>query len=126
MSSIQYVLLIILYMIIYRLESVIDVYTNGFVHLYCLHSPNYDTVLAEQLQTYYGNINEDTVIRNILPTVQTGDLHIAFYDLTAGNMHVSFMRQAAADSSEPQYAYERQFTRLHGADLFAVPPPDLV
>jgi isopenicillin-N N-acyltransferase like protein len=86
-------------------------------------SPNYDTVLAQQLQTYYGNINEDTVVHNILPTVQTGDLHIAFYDLTESNMHVSFMRQSTADESEPLYAYERQFTRLRGKDLFAQPPP---
>ncbi|CAM9298062.1 unnamed protein product [Ectocarpus fasciculatus] len=85
--------------------------------------PNYDTVLAEQLQTHYGNINEDTIIHNILPTVQTGDLHIAVYDLTENNMHVSFMRKAGADESEPQYAYERQFTRLHGKSLFEVPPP---
>ena len=88
--------------------------------------PNYDTVLADQLQTYYGNINEDTIIHNILPTVQTGDLHIAVYDLTEKNMHVSFMRKADADPSEPEWAYERQFTRLHGKNLFEVPIPENV
>lgn len=85
--------------------------------------PNYDTVLAEQLQKYYGNINEDTIVHNILPTVQTGDLHIAVYDLTENNIHVSFMRKTDADESEPHWAYERQFTRLHGKSLFDLPPP---
>jgi isopenicillin-N N-acyltransferase-like protein len=85
--------------------------------------PNYDIVLAEQLQTHWGSINEDTIIHNILPTVQTGDLHIALYDLTETYMHVSFMRKADADQSEPEWAYERQFTRLHGKSLFALEAP---
>jgi len=38
-------------------------------------------------------------------------------------MHVSFCRRASADPSEPEFAYERQFTRLHMKDIFAQQPP---
>jgi isopenicillin-N N-acyltransferase-like protein len=87
--------------------------------------PNFDTVLGAQLQKYHGTIDESVIIGNILPTVQTGNLHIAVYDLVNSNMHVSFSRPAAGDVSEPEYAYERQFTRLHMNTLFAETAPNL-
>lgn len=81
--------------------------------------PSYNEVMSQQLTKYYGTITEDNVVKNILPTVQTGDLHSAVYDLTSSTMHVSFCRKSTADESEPHYAYERQFTRLYMQDLFA-------
>ena len=63
------------------------------------------------------------VVHDILPTVQTGNLHAVVYDLTDSLMHISFMRKAAADPSEPLYAYERQFTRLYMQDIFAQAKP---
>jgi hypothetical protein len=65
-----------------------------------------------------------STIHDILPTVQSGDLHIAFYDLTDQLFYVSFMRKADADESEPHYAYERQFTKLNMKSLFetTIPP----
>jgi hypothetical protein len=91
--------------------------------LLLLFSPNYDTVLAQQLQKFHGSIDEISTIHDILPTVQTGDLHIAFYDLTDEEFYVSFMRKADADESEPHYAYERQFTKLDMKKLFEVTTP---
>jgi hypothetical protein len=88
-----------------------------------LLSPGYDTVLAQQLQKFHGSIDEVSTIHDILPTVQTGDLHIAFYDLTNQQFFVSFMRKADADESEPHYAYERQFTKLDMKKLFEVTTP---
>lgn len=82
--------------------------------------PSYNEKLAEQLDKYHGVITEVNTIHDILPTVQTGDLHIVVYDLTAGKAHISFMRSSTADESEPLYAYEREFIRLDMADLFAV------
>lgn len=96
-----------------------DVVYNGMDWL----CPNYDTVLAQQLLKYHGSISEVNTIENILPTVQTGDLHAVVYDLTESLMHVSFCRRASADESEPHYAYERQFTRLHMKDIFAQEAP---
>jgi len=88
-----------------------------------LCSPAYTEVLGEQLSLYHGSIDEVVTVHDILPTVQTGDLHIAIYDLTDMKLHVSFCRSAAADPTEPHYAYERQFTRLDMASIFAVPNP---
>lgn len=87
------------------------------------YSPNYDTVLAQQLQKFHGSIDEVSTIHDILPTVQTGDLHIAFYDLSDQLFYVSLMRKADADESEPHYAYERQFTKLDMRNLFATKTP---
>lgn len=85
--------------------------------------PAYNEKLAEQLDVYHGAITEVNTIHDILPTVQTGDLHAVVYDLTDAKAHVSFMRTSTADESEPKYAYERQFTRLDMASLFAVEKP---
>jgi isopenicillin-N N-acyltransferase-like protein len=84
---------------------------------------NYNSVLGDQLRKFHGSIDETVTMQNILPTVQTGSLHIAVYDLTEQNMHVSFSRSAAADPSEPFHAYERQYTRLRMKDMFAQQPP---
>jgi len=96
-----------------------DVVYNGMDWL----CPNYDTVLAQQLTKFHGSISEVNTISDILPTVQTGDLHAVVYDLTDSLMHVSFCRRMSADPTEPEYAYERQFTRLHMKDVFAQQPP---
>jgi isopenicillin-N N-acyltransferase-like protein len=99
--------------------QIVDVVYNGMDWL----CPGYNQVLGEQLSKYHGSVDEITTVKNILPTVQTGSLHIAIYDLTEQNMHVSFSRSAAADPSEPFNAYERQYTRLHMKDIFAQQPP---
>ena len=41
-----------------------------------------DQVLAKQLTHYYGNITAENTIQGIVPIVQTGDVHVAVYDLT--------------------------------------------
>jgi len=95
-----------------------DVVYNGMDWL----CPAYTNALGTQLSKYHGALDENVVVSNILPTVQTGDLHAAVYDLTNNNLHVSFCRSANADPTEPHYAYERQFTRLHMTDIFAQQP----
>lgn len=96
-----------------------DVVYNGMDWL----CPGFTQPLGEQLQKYYGKIDENTIIHNILPTVQTGNLHIAVYDLTNSNMHVSFARASKTDPSEPLNAYARQFTRLNMKAIFDLPAP---
>jgi len=85
--------------------------------------PNFNSVLGSQLTKYHGKIEEGVTIANILPTTQTGSLHIAVYDLTDSTMHISFSRSAGANESEPFYAYERQYTRLHMQELFKLTAP---
>ncbi|KAJ1434044.1 hypothetical protein B484DRAFT_2870 [Ochromonadaceae sp. CCMP2298] len=93
-----------------------DVVYNGMDWL----CPAFNQKLAEQLAQHHGAITCETTIQHILPTVQTGNLHAAVYDLTNSIMHLSFCRTAKAPQTEPEFAYERQFTRLHMGDIFAV------
>ena len=67
--------------------------------------PGYSKVLAQQLQKYHGQLTPELVIHQILPVVQSGDLHIALYDMP--NQQV-FVSNARADSeSGPPMAYDR-------------------
>jgi len=84
--------------------------------------PGYNSVLHRQLQAYYGQINAQNTIQNIVPIVQTGDLHVAIYDLTNDNMYVSFAR-ADGDTVGAQYAYDRSFYQLNMTSLFSIQPP---
>ena len=82
------------------------------------------TKTHEYLTKYHGNLQASDVIGNILPSVQTGDLHIALYDLTNSFMWLSFARRpVGGDESEPQMAYERQFTKMDMKSVFSVPKP---
>ena len=80
--------------------------------------PTYTSILGEQLQKYHGKIDANTIYRYILPTVQTGNLHIAITDLTDMQYFLSFARASTADESEPFNAYERQFTQIDMKVLF--------
>jgi len=86
--------------------------------------PGYNSVLHQQLTAYYGQINAQNTIQNIVPIVQTGDLHIAIYDLTNNDMYVSFAR-ADGDTVGAQYAYDRPFYQLNMTSLFAVQQPTM-
>ena len=67
--------------------------------------PGYSIVLAEQLQKYHGNITATITIREIVPIVQTGDLHIAIYDFVHNSMYVANAR--GDGESGPAMAYDR-------------------
>ena len=54
--------------------------------------PGYNQVLAERLQKYHGNLTAEITIHDILPVVQTGDLHIAVYDFPNHFMYVANAR----------------------------------
>jgi isopenicillin-N N-acyltransferase like protein len=85
--------------------------------------PSFNSVLGQQLQTYLGKLEPSVVIHDILPTTQTGNLHIAIFDLTQSKVYVSFCRGSKAPDTEPLYAYERQFTQLDMGKLFADAKP---
>ncbi|XP_062513488.1 protein dcd1A-like [Corticium candelabrum] len=78
--------------------------------------PSYNSVLARQLRRFHGNLTPDVTIHNILPVVQTGDLHVAVYDLTNNFMFVSTAR--GDGETGPQFAYDRTFIRLNMTRLF--------
>ena len=67
--------------------------------------PGYTQVLGEQLKKFHGNISADVTIHEILPVVQSGDTHVAVYDLTNMMLYVS---NAKGDSEKgPPFAYDR-------------------
>ena len=80
--------------------------------------PTYTSVLGEQLQKYHGKIEAVSISKYILPTVQTGNLHIAITDLTDMQYFLAFARASTADESEPFNAYERQYTQIDMKALF--------
>jgi len=72
--------------------------------------PNDNRMLSHQLKALHGNITTENTIREIVPYVRTGDLHIAIYDFAA--MHMFVATAAAEWESGPMNAYQRQFVRI--------------
>jgi isopenicillin-N N-acyltransferase-like protein len=79
--------------------------------------PGYNSVLGAQLQKNYGNINAATTIKDITAIAQTGDLHIAIYDLANMILHTANARRDGAGG--PALAYDRSFIRIDMAQVFA-------
>jgi hypothetical protein len=44
--------------------------------------PGFNSVLGAQLTKYHGNITAANTIRDVTAITQTGDLHIAIYDVS--------------------------------------------
>ena len=86
--------------------------------------PGWCAVLGRQLRRYHGNVTAHNTIRYINPIVQTGNLHIAIYEVDRKVMYASFSAGSAAGASgAPRNAYERPYIRFDAAALMAVPPP---
>jgi isopenicillin-N N-acyltransferase-like protein len=83
--------------------------------------PGYTVPLAKELQALHGSLSPENIVANVPALVQTGDLHVAVYDLTDRALFVSFM--APDPATVPQLAYDRAYTRLDLRTLFAMPPP---
>ena len=67
--------------------------------------PGYNQALAKQLMALHGNLTAESTIREVVSIVQTGDLHIAIYDLPN---EVLYVANAKADyETGPPMAYDR-------------------
>ena len=80
--------------------------------------PKYSEVLHTQLEQLHGQLTPENSISHVMPIVQTGDLHIAVYDLTERFMFVANAR--GANEEGPEMAYDRQFVKLNMTALFAL------
>lgn len=67
--------------------------------------PAYSSVLARQIDHYHGNLTAYNTIRDIVSIVQTGDLHVAVYDLARMAMFVATAR--GEGEGGPPMAYDR-------------------
>jgi isopenicillin-N N-acyltransferase like protein len=83
--------------------------------------PGFNVVMNKQLTQFYGNITAENTIRSITSIVQTGDLHIAIYDLTNMVLHTANAR--GDGESGPAMAYDRSFVRIDMNAVFSVQPP---
>ena len=77
-------------------------------------------VLHRQLAKLHGELTVEATIQQVVPIVQTGDLHVAIYDLTSMMMSVANAR--GANETGPKMAYDRQFVQLNMTKLFATQP----
>lgn len=87
--------------------------------------PSNDSCLGDLLTQYYGVLDLDVYAQAVAPLAQTGDLHAAFFD-AAGLVAYYANAQKTYATDGGLYAYQRQFTRLDMAALFATPPPAAV
>jgi hypothetical protein len=103
-------------------------------------------VMAKLLQKYHGNITSENIMQNIAPIVQTGNLHVAMYDLTSQVsvlaaccvsacvllsmalsrftqlLQIMYVTFAAKDGSPPPLmGYDRQYTFLNVTALVNEP-----
>lgn len=85
--------------------------------------PSYNQAMATQLTKWHGSLTPAATINDVLPIVQTGDVHAAVYDLTEQQIYVSFYATNASSVPTPPNAYDRQFTQLNLTALFAEAPP---
>ena len=67
--------------------------------------PGYSEVLARQLKALHGNITAENVVRDVVSIVQTGNLHVAVYDLTDNLAYLANAR--ASYESGAKNAYDR-------------------
>jgi len=83
--------------------------------------PAFDKPLHDMLVKHYGNLTPEITLREILPTVGTGNLQVAIYDLTR---QMAWLANAKADGETgPLNAYERAYIQLDMKQLFAVEAP---
>ena len=83
--------------------------------------PNDNGMLAHQLQKFHGKITPENAISDIMSYVGTGDVQTVLYDHHAMRMYVATARPDGGAGPLP--AYQRQFTSLDMASLFAEKPP---
>ena len=60
---------------------------------------------------------------HVVPLVQTGDLHVAVYDLTPNKLAMLVANAAAPGEAGPRMAYDRPYVHLDMMALFARAPP---
>jgi len=81
--------------------------------------PNYSRPLSEMLIAAHGSLTAETLVTDTFPRLQSGDLHIAVYDLTTGQMYVSFYAPTNGTVPWPNNAYDRAFASFDLDPLFA-------
>ena len=82
--------------------------------------PGYNTVLAKQLTSLYGNITVENGIKYVTSIVQTGSLITTYYDFTRNVIYTANAR--GANETGPDNAFDRTFVKLNMTELFNEKP----
>jgi len=83
--------------------------------------PTFNLALSQQLTKYYGKLTPQVAIRSVTAVEESGDNHVAYYDLTHMQLFVSFA--APHNVSGPAEGYARQFTQFDVNALLTESPP---
>eukprot|EP00163_Fabomonas_tropica_P005812 TRINITY_DN15443_c0_g1_i2.p1 TRINITY_DN15443_c0_g1~~TRINITY_DN15443_c0_g1_i2.p1 ORF type:complete len:491 (+),score=120.25 TRINITY_DN15443_c0_g1_i2:84-1556(+) len=83
--------------------------------------PSFNMVLHDAIQKSYGQISPTTGAQHVSATEMSGDNHLAYYDLTAMQIMVSFA--SPHNVGGPAEAYARQYASFDAKALLAVTPP---
>jgi len=84
--------------------------------------PGDNMVLGQQLRNFHGKFTPEVAVKYIGSVEESGDNHIALYDLTNLGLYVAFA--APTGSPNPQAAYARQFTHFDLKPIFMEKPPN--
>ncbi|GMH66096.1 hypothetical protein TrST_g10202 [Triparma strigata] len=86
--------------------------------------PGFSEVLHDQLVAN-APLTPANMIEDVIAITQTGNLHIAVYDLAESSVYLSFAKKSDDDGSdgEGDMAFERTYTRIDADALFSTPAP---
>ena len=73
--------------------------------------PTFNGQLRDRIKVNWGNLTTENLISDVIPSTNTGNLHIAIYDYSAESIYVAFARKSSVDEGS-LYAYNRSWTRL--------------
>jgi len=86
--------------------------------------PSHNPCFQNLLENYYGDLNAENIIRNVLPIEQTGSTHIGIYDYGNGYSYFAHTQPPRNETSPVPDAtavlgYDRPFIRLDHRKLFS-------
>lgn len=79
--------------------------------------PPFNQRFAEQLNTYYGNLSAENTIRNILPSIDSGNLQAVVYDLTDNFVYIAY--GFIGSDGKKRNAFDRAFIKLNMTEVFS-------
>jgi len=82
--------------------------------------PACNKALHDMLVKYYGRISPEITVREILPSVKTGNLQVVVYDLTDNVIWTANAAAYSGNEKPPLDAYDRAYVKLDMKALFSV------
>eukprot|EP00003_Mantamonas_plastica_P022198 TRINITY_DN3728_c1_g1_i5.p1 TRINITY_DN3728_c1_g1~~TRINITY_DN3728_c1_g1_i5.p1 ORF type:complete len:503 (+),score=159.67 TRINITY_DN3728_c1_g1_i5:1773-3281(+) len=84
--------------------------------------PGFSIVLQDKLKKFHGNITVANSISNIVAQTETGDCHVAIYNMAQGEIFVANSRRNDVTTGGAK-AFQRQWIRYDMNKIFAEPKP---